>query len=69
MHLELTAVFRRVPSGYVGYVEELTGANTQSATLYEARANLREDVKLYIESYRSIAGEVRTGPDVFRELL
>ena len=39
MTLEFTAVFRRVPEGYIGFVEELPGANTQGATLEEARSN------------------------------
>jgi len=30
MELELTAVFRRVPEGYIAFVEELPGANTQA---------------------------------------
>jgi predicted RNase H-like HicB family nuclease len=38
MQLQLTAVFRKVPEGYVAFVEELPGANTQGATLDEARA-------------------------------
>jgi hypothetical protein len=29
MQLELTAVFKKVPEGYIGFVEELPGANTQ----------------------------------------
>ncbi len=37
MQLELTAVFQKVPEGYIGFVEELPGANTQGATLEEAR--------------------------------
>jgi predicted RNase H-like HicB family nuclease len=37
VQLALTAVFRKVPEGYVGFVEELPGANTQVATLEEAR--------------------------------
>src|SRR5512138_1265309 len=36
MQLQLTAVFRKVPEGYVAFVEELPGANTQGATLEEA---------------------------------
>ena len=38
MDLQFTAVFRQVPEGYIGFVEELSGANTQGATLEEARA-------------------------------
>ena len=37
-----TAVFMKVPEGYIGFVQELPGANTQGATLEEARANLAE---------------------------
>jgi predicted RNase H-like HicB family nuclease len=33
MDLKLTAVFRKVPLGYIAWVEELPGANTQGATL------------------------------------
>jgi predicted RNase H-like HicB family nuclease len=35
--MELTAVFKKVPEGYIGWVEELPGANTQGKTLEEAR--------------------------------
>jgi predicted RNase H-like HicB family nuclease len=69
MQLELTAVFRRVPLGYVAYVEEFPGANTQGATLEEARANLREAVELVIEANRALAEEELRGADVIREPL
>lgn len=69
MQLELTAVFRPVPLGYVGYVEELPGANAQGATLDEARANLREAVALVIEANRSLAEEELGDADVIRESL
>jgi predicted RNase H-like HicB family nuclease len=43
--MQLTAVFVHVPEGgFVAFVEELPGANTQGATLEEARENLREAV-------------------------
>ena len=45
MAVELTAVYQAVPEGYIAVVQELPGANTQGATLQEARANLREDLK------------------------
>jgi len=38
----LTAVYRKVPEGFIAFVEELPGANAQSQTLEEARANLEE---------------------------
>ncbi|MGH7629281.1 MAG: type II toxin-antitoxin system HicB family antitoxin, partial [Gemmatimonadales bacterium] len=37
MQVQFTAVFQQVPEGYIGFVEELPGANTQGATLDEAR--------------------------------
>jgi len=37
----LTAVFERVPDGFVAYVEELPGANTQGATLEDASSTRR----------------------------
>ena len=69
MQLELTAVFRRSPQGYVAYVEELPGANTQGETLEEARENLREAVALVIEANRALAEEEIGGAEVIRESL
>ena len=69
MKLELTAVFQKVPEGYIGFVEELHGANTQGATLEEARANLREAVLLVLEANRALSEEELEGQDVIRESL
>ena len=69
MQIELTAVYRRVPEGYVAFVEELPGANTQGATLDEARANLREAVELVLEANRALAEEELRGEEVIREPL
>src|SRR5437867_7633700 len=46
MTVQLTAVFEKVPEGYIAFVEELPGANTQGATIEEARSNLQEAVEL-----------------------
>jgi predicted RNase H-like HicB family nuclease len=55
MDLTLTAVFRRFPEGYAAFVEELPGANTQGATLEEARANLLEATRMVLEANREMA--------------
>lgn len=55
MNMSLTAVFQKVPEGYIGYVEELPGANTQGETLEETRENLREAVELVLEANRQLA--------------
>jgi predicted RNase H-like HicB family nuclease len=44
-----------VPEGYVAFVEELPGANTQGDTLEEARENLKEAVQLVLEANRELA--------------
>lgn len=69
MDLQLTAVFRKVPEGYIGFVEELPGANTQGTTLEEVRANLKEAVALVLEANRTLSREDALGPDVIREPL
>ena len=55
MNIKLTAVFQKVSQGYIGFVEELPGANTQANTLEEARANLEEAVTLVLEANRDLA--------------
>ena len=50
--MKLTAVFENVPEGYIGFVEELPGANTQALTLDEAKASLVEAVQLILEANR-----------------
>jgi predicted RNase H-like HicB family nuclease len=67
MNLKLTKVFKKVPEGYIGFVEELPGANTQGDTLQEARANLEEAIALVLEAKRTLAEELIKGEDVIRE--
>ena len=55
--MDFTAVFMKAPEGYVGFVEELPGANTQGATLEEARENLRDAVTLVLDANRELARE------------
>jgi predicted RNase H-like HicB family nuclease len=65
--MELTAVFQKVPEGYIAFIEELPGANTQGITLEEARENLKEAVNLVIESNRQLAKESLANQQVIRE--
>ena len=69
MDLQFTAVFREVPEGYIGFVEELAGANTQGATLEEARANLQEAVAMVLEANRELAQQTAGNGTVIREPL
>lgn len=65
--MELTAVYIEVPEGYIAFVEELPGANTQGATLDEVRENLREAVQLVLEVNRELAERSLVGQTVSRE--
>ena len=67
--MQLTAVFQKVPEGYIGFVEELPGANTQAATLDEARSSLAEAVELVLEANRVLSAESMQGQEVIRERL
>ena len=67
--MKLTAVYMKVPEGYVAFVEELPGANTQGDTLEEARANLKEAVEMVLDANRELAEQSLKGTDVIREVL
>ena len=60
MKLELTAVFQKLPEGYIGFVEELPGTNTQGETLEEA-------IQMVLEANRLLAEEAIQSQDVIRE--
>jgi predicted RNase H-like HicB family nuclease len=66
---KFTAIFEQVEEWWIGYVEELPGANTQGRTLDEARENLKEAVQLIIEANRELARRETTGKNVVREEL
>jgi predicted RNase H-like HicB family nuclease len=67
MQLKLTKIFQKVPEGYIGFVEELPGANTQGETLEETRSNLEEAIELVLEANRMLAEEQLQGQEVIRE--
>ncbi len=67
--MKLTAVYMKVPEGYVAFVEELPGANTQGPTLDEARVNLEEAVAMVLAANRELSEESLQGADVIRETL
>jgi predicted RNase H-like HicB family nuclease len=62
-----TGVFERIGDWYVGYAEELPGANAQGRTLDEARASLREAIELILQVNRDLARQEHSGRDVIRE--
>lgn len=69
MEEKLTAIFEKSPQGYIGYVEELPGANTQGATLEETKKNLIEAIHLVLEANRQLAEENISDKEIIKEPL
>ncbi len=65
--MQFTAVYQKVAEGYIAFIEELPGANTQGKTLVEARVNLAEAVEMIMEANRCLAEERIKGMDIIRE--
>ena len=66
--MKFTAIFKKAPEGYIGFVEELPGANTQGKTLEETKANLQEAIAMTLEANRVLAEEsIAEMQDVIRE--
>ena len=53
MKIKLTAIYEKSPFGYIGYIRELPGANTQGKTLKETKENLIEAIKMVLEANKS----------------
>ena len=54
--LNLTAVFEAVEEGgYITFIEEIPGVNSQGETLEEAKANLLEALHMVLDSHREIS--------------
>ncbi len=67
MESTFTGVFEKVDNWYIGYVQELPGANVQEKTLEEARVSLKEAIELILLSNRELAEQKLSGKDVVRE--
>ena len=48
--LQFTAIYKKFDNWYVGWVEEIPGANTQGKTLKEVKENLKEALALILET-------------------
>lgn len=67
MKEKLTAIFQKSPYGYIGFIEELPGANTQGATLEETRKKLIEAVHLFLDANRHILEGELEGIEIIKE--
>lgn len=67
MENSFTAVYEKLDDWYIGYVQELPGANVQEKTLEEVRESLREAIELILISNRELAEQQLSDKDVVRE--
>jgi predicted RNase H-like HicB family nuclease len=56
----LTAVYKKVRSGYIAWVEEIPGVNTQGHTKLEVRENLEDALKEFIAARRMLTKREKT---------
>jgi len=66
--LKLTAVFEEAEEGgYIAYIEEIPGVNTQGETLKETKENLLDALELVLETRRELANRELSDKKVIRE--
>lgn len=51
---QFTAVYKKRGNWYLGWIEEISGVNTQGRTLKETKENLQEALELVLETNRLI---------------
>lgn len=68
VHIKLTAVFEKAEEGgYIAFVEEIPGANTQGETLDEARTNLAEALQMVLDANKALSFSHGNSEDIIRE--
>ena len=65
--IAFTAVYLKAAHGYIGFVEELPGVNSQGRTIDEARDNLQRLARIVFDEERAQAEELLRGKEVVRE--
>jgi predicted RNase H-like HicB family nuclease len=69
-NLNLTAVFEPAEEGgFIAFIEEIPGVNTQGETLEEAKENLIDALHLLMEANRELAESELSGREVIKEKL
>ena len=67
MKIKLTAIYEKSPFGYIGYIGELSGANTQGKTLEETKENLIEAIKMVLEANKFMIEEDLKNKEFIKE--
>lgn len=68
LNFNLTTVIEKAPEGgYIGFIEEMPGINTQGETLEEVQENIIDAFLLALEYHREESEKTLTGKGVIRE--
>jgi hypothetical protein len=65
--LMYTAVYKKVRKGYVAWVEEIPGVNTQGRTKHEAEDNLRDALRELVLARRMLTKKASRAGRLLRE--
>ncbi|MBI2100842.1 MAG: type II toxin-antitoxin system HicB family antitoxin [Candidatus Vogelbacteria bacterium] len=57
----LTAVYKKSGRWYLGWIEEISGVNTQGKTIKEVKENLKEALNLIVEINRLVSRQESRG--------
>ncbi|MBI2612115.1 type II toxin-antitoxin system HicB family antitoxin [Candidatus Gottesmanbacteria bacterium] len=66
---QFTAVYKKDGAWYLGWIEEIPGVNTQGKTLKEVKENLKDALRLILETNKIINKDEFGKGKVIRESL
>ncbi len=69
MSYKFTAIYKKSGKWYLGWIEEISGVNTQGKTLKEAKENLKEALLLVLETNKMISQKETSKEKVIKESL
>lgn len=67
MEYHFTAIFQKSGDWWIGWVEELPGANTQGRTLEEARENMQEAIRMMLDDEEAFEPDTTPDGEIIRE--
>ena len=65
--MKFTASYKKSGKWYIGWIEEISGVNTQGRTLKECKENLKDALSLIIEVNRELNKKEFGGEKTIRE--
>ncbi len=67
MENTFTGIIEKTEDWFIGYIEEISGVNTQGKTVDEVKENLKEALELILISNRELAEKNIIGKNVIKE--